>query len=375
MREFDNKKHIFFVTGGGTGGHIYPALAVARELQKNPLTKKVYYVGNPDNLEYEIVKQEGFEFLPVKVKGMPRKLSLKLFTWFVGFEWAKVKALYYIFKYKASAVFGTGGYVSAPALFAAGIAKVPFMIHDSDAMPGIVSRYVSKYANAVSLSFGEATKYIESKNIFINGNPIREDFATLSKEDARQKMNFTKRTITFIGGSQGAKTINEAAFLIVRKLVEENDFQVVFQTGKKNFADITEKLSCVWPDYSENKNLLFVPYIEDMTAVLKSADLIISRAGSLSISEICACGVPSILVPYPYAAADHQRKNAMAMKNMGASEYIEDKDCNPDFLYEKILEIVNNQDKYNSMANIASQNAKYSAVKDIVNQFLNIIKK
>lgn len=374
MNKSDNKKYVFFVTGGGTGGHIYPALAVARELKKNPLTKKIYYVGNPNNLEYEIVKQEGLDFLPVNVKGMPRKFNLSLLTWFIGFEWAKIKALYYIFKYKANAVFGTGGYVSAPALFAAGIAKIPFMIHDSDAMPGIVSRYVSKYADAVSLSFSEASKYMNSNNIHINGNPIREDFATLSKDEAKNKMNFTKRVITFIGGSQGAKTINEAALPIVKKLVEENGFQVVFQTGKKNFAEISEKLSYIWPNYNENKNLLFVPYIEDMTAVLKSADLIISRAGSLSISEICACGVPSILVPYPYAAADHQRKNAMAMKNLGASEYIEDKDCNSDFLYEKIIDIINNQEKYHLMANMASQNAKYNAVKDITNQLYDILK-
>ena len=162
MNEQDKK--IYFITGGGTGGHIYPAISIAKELRNDRDTKKIYYIGNPNNLEAKIAKEEGFDFLPINISYMPRKLNFAFIKWGFKLQCAIWKALFYIYKYKPNAIFGTGGYVSAPAIIAAMITQTPFMIHDSDSHPGIVSRYVSKGAQIVSLAFDDAKKFIENHN-------------------------------------------------------------------------------------------------------------------------------------------------------------------------------------------------------------------
>lgn len=166
------KKYTYFITGGGTGGHIYPAVAICDALRNDEETKEIYYVGNPKNLEFDIAQKSGYKFLGVKVSGMPRKLGFGIIGWFFQLQLAIFKALFYIKKYKPDAVLGTGGYVSAPALFAAGIAGVPFMIHDCDAQPGIVSKYIAPQAKCVSLAFECSTKCLKSGKIHVNGNPI-----------------------------------------------------------------------------------------------------------------------------------------------------------------------------------------------------------
>ena len=179
----------YFITGGGTGGHIYPAVAVAERL----LEEEIYYVGNPKNLEYDIVIQKGFKFLPVCVHGMPRSLGVDFVKWAFQLLYAVFKCCLYIFKYRPDVVFGTGGFVSAPALLAAKLMKVPYMMHDCDAQPGLVTRKISPYAACVSLAFDCAEKYINNKNCKINGNPIREKFKSLSKQEARKNLGISDK--------------------------------------------------------------------------------------------------------------------------------------------------------------------------------------
>jgi UDP-N-acetylglucosamine--N-acetylmuramyl-(pentapeptide) pyrophosphoryl-undecaprenol N-acetylglucosamine transferase len=314
----------FFVTGGGTGGHIYPAIAVIDTLLE--LGDEVYYIGNPRNLEFEISRQKGYKFLGVSIKGMPRQLGFGLVKWMFGLMGATFKAAYYIMKYRPSAVFGTGGYVSAPVLIAAKLFRVPYMLHDCDAQPGLVTRKLAPGAANVSLAFESAKEFIKNKNVNVNGNPIRTKFQTLSQSQARQDLGLeNKITICIMGGSQGAKSINRAAVELLRELSEQN-IQVIFQTGKKNYESVLEHLKKVYPEYSKDKNLVVKPYFEDMVTVLKASDIAVSRAGSLSLSEICACGVAPILVPFPHAAADHQRKNARYLVDRGVGIYLEDVD-------------------------------------------------
>lgn len=368
------KKYTYFITGGGTGGHIYPAIAICDALRNDPETKEIYYVGNPKNLEFDITQKNGYKFLGVTVKGMPRKIGFGLVTWFFQLQMAIFKALYYIKKYKPDAVFGTGGYVSAPALFAAGIAGVPFMIHDCDAQPGIVSKYIAPNAKSVSLAFECSTKCLKSEKIHVNGNPIREEFKAITKKDARKSLGLQdKLTLCIMGGSQGAKSINDAAFEILQKLSAEYNLQIIFQTGKKNYDEVFAKLKEIYPEFEQDKNLIVKPYFDNMVEVLKASDIAVSRAGSLSLSELCACGIASVLIPYPYAAADHQRKNAQFMVDKRAALYLEDTDTTKDTLLIAIEQLLDNPEKLNTIQQNAFALAKLDATKNIVNQLKNII--
>ena len=368
-----SNKTIYFITGGGTGGHIYPAVAVADFLNKDD-KNKIYYIGNPKNLEYEVVKQKGYDFLGVNVHAMPRKLSFKLFVWVLQLFMAVLQAMYYISVYKPNVVFGTGGYVSAPALIAAKILKVPFVMHDCDTNPGLVTRKLAPWASSVSLAFGSAQVYIKNENCYVNGNPIREKFKTLTKEQARKDLGLAdKMTVCIMGGSQGAKSINITAVEILKTLSQNYNTQVIFQTGKKNYDYVKLKLSKIYPEYEKDKNLLVKPYFNDMVTVLKASDIAVSRAGSLSISELCASSVATIFVPYPHAAADHQRKNARVMEENGAGLYIEDSDVTSKRLLNLITDLINNSEKLSLIRQNAQKLARLNATDDIVKQIKDSI--
>lgn len=355
---------VYFVTGGGTGGHIYPALAVADALSKE---NKVYYVGNRHNMEHELATKKGYKFLHVGISGMPRKLNPKFFYWGVRLVRAILYSIKYIKKYKPNAVFATGGYVSAPMIFACIITKTPYMMHDCDAMPGLVTRKLCRRAKFVSLAFDRAKKYIPNKHIVVTGNPIRPEFKTLSKEQAREILGLkNKLTMAIMGGSQGAKSINNTVVELLKEFAQDKDIQIIFQTGKKNYEEIIEKLKLIYPAWEQDGNLIVKPYFMDMISVLKASDIVISRAGSLSLSEICASDVASILIPYPNAAANHQRINAKYFVESGVSLYIEDRELEPNKLREKIYLLLDNPIKIDYLKQNASYIAKFDATDKIV---------
>ena len=353
----------YFVTGGGTGGHIYPAMAVADALTDS----KVYYVGNKRNMEFELATKKGYKFLHVSISGMPRKLNPKFFIWGVKLVKAIIRSVRYIKKYKPDAVFATGGYVSAPMIFACRITKTPYIMHDCDAMPGLVTRRLSKRAKYVTLAFENAKRYIPNRHTVITGNPIRDGFRTMTEVEARANLGLeNKLTLCVMGGSQGAKSINNTTIELLKELSQEQNLQIIFQTGKKNYNDVITRLQSIYPAFEQDKNLIIRPYFEDMISVLKSSDIVVSRAGSLSLSEICASNTVPILVPYPYAAANHQRINAKCLLNLGACIYIEDKELDPNRLRETIIDLLNNPIKMNYLKQNSSHLAKFDAAAEIV---------
>ncbi len=241
------------------------------------------------------------------------------------------------------------------------------MMHDCDAMPGLVTRRLCKRAKYVSLAFDRAKKFIPNKRSIVTGNPIRPEFATLSKENARRNLGLdNKLTLCVMGGSQGAKSINNTVVEVLKELAQDRNLNVIFQTGKKNYDEIIEKLKLIYPGFEQNSNLLIKPYFNDMISVLKSSDIVVSRAGSLSLSEICASSTAPILVPYPHAAANHQRINAKCLLDMGACVYIEDKELDPNRLREAVLELLDNPVKMNYLKQNTSHLAKFDAVERIV---------
>ncbi len=374
----DSKGITYFLSGGGTGGHIYPVVSVLERILKDPETKAVYYIGNPNNLEAEILKQfETVKFLPIYFKGMPRKFSFAFLKWLWQLECSLWRSLYYTFKYKPDVVFTTGGYVSAPIAFSTVLTRVPLMIHDCDAQPGLVSKTIAPAAKIVSVAFEESKNILKSDKIIYNGNPVREAFFNITKEKALSELNFTsdKKTILVMGGSQGAKTINSAIVNIAKTLVENFDVQLIIQTGKKNYDEVISSLKNIYPEYSENKNLIVKPYFEDMFIPLCAADIVVSRAGSVSLSEICLSSSPSILIPYPHAAQNHQRKNAKKMVEIGASLYLEDSDCSADNLLDEIKCLIYAPDKLEKMSKAASDTAKRDGAERILEQLKSIVKK
>ncbi len=370
-------KKVYFISGGGTGGHIYPAFTIAEKLLKENDTAKIYYIGNPKNQEFEIAKKyPEIEFLPVNVTGMPRKLSFKFPKWALQFIFSYLKALNYIKKYKPDCIFTTGGYVSAPIVFGAITLKKPYMIHDCDSVPGMVSKLAAPKAKIVSAAFENAKNILKSDNIIFNGNPVREAFYKIDKKTAKEKLQIpeNKKVILAMGGSQGAKTINNAMINLIKPLTEDLGTYVILQTGKKNYNDTVLELEKIYPDFTKNNNVMIRPYFDEMMYPLKAADIVIARAGSLSLTEIIVCGAVSILVPYPYAAQDHQRKNAKEMCEKGISLYIEDKDCNAENLLKTIKELLTNKDKLVQMQTKTGLLAKNNPADEIVKQLKSIIK-
>ncbi|MFI3300216.1 MAG: undecaprenyldiphospho-muramoylpentapeptide beta-N-acetylglucosaminyltransferase [Candidatus Gastranaerophilales bacterium] len=379
-KDFD-KKYVYFITGGGTGGHIYPAVAVADELINDVETDKLFYIGNSKNLEYKIVREKGYDFLSVDVSGMPRKFSVQFLKWSVKLVFAILKSIFYILKYKPDGIFGTGGYVSAPILFAnllltkLRIKAIPYILHDCDSQPGLVTRKFASNAKSISLAFENACEFINNPNCIINGNPVRKEFKTLSKKDARLKLGLQdKLTLCAMGGSQGARTINQALIKCLKAVTNDLDLQVIFQTGKKNYDEALQLLSSYYPEYSEDKNILLKPYFDDMVTILKSSDIAISRSGSLSISEIYASNIASILIPYPYAAADHQRKNARYVVEKDAGIFIEDSDITPEILLENLKLLINDKKYLASLQQNSFDLAKLNGASDIANQIKEMVK-
>lgn len=369
----NHKKLKIVLTGGGTGGHIYPAIAVGRELLTRDDIEKIYYIGNPEKLEKTITEEEDFEFLPIKVSGMPKKKDTTLIKWFFELALAVTKCMGYFKKIKPDCVMGTGGYVSGPALIAAKFLKIPYMLHDSDAVPGIVSQKMSAGANIMNVSFDVAKNYLKAKNIEVNGNPLRSEFNALDKKKSLQELGLVedKFTILVMGGSQGAKSINSAISACALDLIEEFDIQIIHQTGAKNYEEYMDGISAEL----RNQPAYFVKaYIENMPLYLACADLVVARSGSLSLSEFNLAGLPAILIPYPHAANNHQYHNAKALEDVGASICLEDKLCDGDNLREIISNLINDKNRLSMMKVANLKLAKPNATKRISDLLISIAK-
>ena len=368
-----NLKYKIVLAGGGTGGHIYPAVAVGRELLTREDVEKVFYVGNPKKLEKDIVEKENFEFLPVNVSGMPKVKNITLIKWVIELGFAVLKCIKYFKNIKPDCVLGTGGYVSGPALIAAKIMNIPYMMHDSDAVPGIVSRKMSPWAKAINTSFDEAKKFLKSSNIQLNGNPLRNDFNSKDKKDSLKELglNPKKFTILVMGGSQGAKSINDAISACALDLIENLNLQIIHQTGLKNYEEYMDSISS---ELRNNPSYLPKAYLEDMSLYLSCADLVIARAGSLSLSEFNVCGLPSILIPYPYAANNHQYHNAKSLEKQNAAICLEDNLCDGDNLTEIVTNLVKDKAKLQTMKEANLSIAKPNATEKIADVLMSIAK-
>lgn len=369
------KKHRIVLTGGGTGGHIYPALSIYEKLIEDGSVESILYVGARGRMEESLCREKKIEFRGLEVSGLPRSLNLNLVKWPLQFLKAVTEARTILSKFDPSCVLGTGGYASAAPLLAGLQLRVPTAVHEPDAHPGLVNRLFSKSANLVSLGMDGARSRIESKSakIVVNGNPIRESFINLKpKAEALAELGLDPhlKTVIVTGGSQGAQALNNAIASIVSGLLKKRaDVQIIHQAGDKNIDELKSRLEEATVSH---KRYLLRPYFNDMALVYAASDLAIGRAGAMTISELTVTGTPCIFIPYPYAAQNHQMHNARSLEAQKASFVIDQAELTPANLQEKMELLFDDDQTLDSMKQAMKRLGKPEAAKNLTSQILHI---
>jgi UDP-N-acetylglucosamine--N-acetylmuramyl-(pentapeptide) pyrophosphoryl-undecaprenol N-acetylglucosamine transferase len=345
-------KHRIVLTGGGTGGHVYPALSVAEQLKEDPDVEAILYIGARDHLEERLAAERNLDFIGLSVGGMPRKFSLKMLTWPIQMLTATLRAKQILADFKPTAVLGTGGYASAPPLAAAWLSGVPYAIHEPDAHPGLVNRAFGGNAKLVSLGMEGAAEHFHPKDgkIVANGNPVSKNFVTpIGKDSACAVFGLRPgcATVLITGGSQGAQAVNETVLQALPKLLEmEPPIQIIHQVGEKNFASFKQRLD---PSAAGNPLYHLRPYFDDLSVAYAVSDLTVCRAGAMTISELAVTGTPAIFIPYPFAAQDHQTFNANFVAAKGAARVLTQSKLNVDTFIGLLSEVLSDHEKLHAM--------------------------
>lgn len=354
------------ISGGGTGGHLFPAIAIAQKVMELSPESEVRFVGALGKLEMEKVPKYGFQITGLNIAGLQRKNMLKNLSLPFKIISSLAKARGIVKTFKPHIAVGVGGYASGPLLWAAEKKKVPTLLQEQNSFPGITNKLLAPKAKKICVAFSGMEKFFQKEKLVITGNPIRENLVASGKTEACQALGLdpSKPTILSIGGSLGAGTINKALEAGLPQFVNA-DVNLIWQTGKYYISGIEERVG-TQPD-----NIKISAFIEDMGQAYSAADLVISRAGALSISEITALKKPSLLVPSPNVAEDHQTKNAMALVNEKAALLVKDADAGND-LVSTALELVSNQEKLSELSDNANKMAKHEAALHIANEIFKL---
>jgi len=362
--------HRIVLSGGGTGGHVYPALSVYEVLQNDPGVEAILYIGARGHIEERIAKERGIDFVGLQVSGMPRKRPLALLKWLIQMLRAQSHAKKVLRNFRPTVVLGTGGYASAPALGAAKELGVPYAVHEPDAHPGLANKFFAASAALVSLGMEGATGIKSKKGLtVVNGNPIRQGFVNKIGRDAACAVFGLKpdiATLVVTGGSQGAKAINESLSETLERLLEfKPPIQIVHQAGDKNIHDVKESLS---ESVLSHPRYCLRAYFDDMSVVYAACDLVVCRAGAMTISELSATSTPAIFIPFPYAAQNHQMHNARSLESKGAAIVIPQEDLTPQKLGDLIISLFADKAKLASMQNAMTALGKPRASVELAEQ-------
>lgn len=348
------------ISGGGTGGHIFPAVSIANTIKEQHPDAEILFVGAEGRMEMQRVPAAGYKIIGLPVAGFDRKHLLKNFSVIIKLIRSQWKARKIIKEFKPDVAVGVGGYASGPTLKMAGMMGVPTLLQEQNSYAGVTNKLLAKKACKICVAYEGMDRFFPADKIIMTGNPVRQNVlqTEITKEEARKAFGLEpdKKTILVVGGSLGARTVNES---IINHLdmVENADVQIIWQTGKYYNKAIMDTLA----QHKPIKNLKVMDFISDMGAAYKASDLVISRAGASSISEFCLIGKPVILVPSPNVAEDHQTKNALALVNKDAALYVKDIEA-PDTLLNTALKTVNDEAKLASLSeNIKKLGLKNSA--------------
>jgi len=354
------------LSGGGTGGHIYPAVSIANELKIKYPEAKFLFVGAKDRMEMEKVPQAGYEIKGLWISGLHRSLSIKN----LAFPFKLISSLWNAFKiirkFKPTVVIGTGGFASGPTLYAASIKGVKTLIQEQNSYPGITNKLLSKKANKICVAYDSLERFFPSEKIIKTGNPVRQDLLDVvsKKEEA---INFfglksDKKTLVVIGGSLGARAINNLIEKHINWLVE-NEIQVIWQTGKLYYDEFKK--------YDALEGVQTHAFLNRMDLTYAVADVLISRAGASSISELCIVGKPVIFIPSPNVAEDHQTKNALSVVTKNAALLLKESEL--DMFQTMFLELINDAELQKKLSKNIKALALPNATKDIVSEIEKLI--
>ena len=362
------------ISGGGTGGHIYPGISLAYEIKDRDLKNDILFVGTERGMESKLVPREGFKIIKIKARGIKRKICFENLTVLVIFLVSLFQSYKILKKYKPDIVIGTGGYVSGSVVLMAAMLGIPAFIHEQNVIPGITNKFLSRITRATFLSFNQSKEYFNNKaKLIFTGNPLR--FKNIKEGTDREYKKFnldsSKKIILVLGGSKGAAAINRAVLggIELIKEVIKNDWQVLLISGQDDYANMMEIVG-------EDHEIFSVePYLHDIEKAYSLADLVICRAGATTLAEIGAYGLPAILIPYPYATHDHQGINAKIFEREGAAILILEKDLSGEKLAQVLLDLLKNKNKLEMMAKKSRGLSKVNSAKKIVDYIFDYIKK
>jgi len=359
------------ISGGGTGGHIFPALSIANELKQTVPDVDILFVGALGKMEMERVPAAGYPIVGLPVMGLPRKASLKMFKFIWMLYQSMSKARKVIKDFKPDVAIGVGGFASGPVLKAAVKAGVPAILQEQNSYAGVTNKLLSAKVRKICVAYPNMERYFPAEKLVVTGNPVRQNLLLpVDREKALKAYNLEadKPIVFVVGGSLGARSLNESVMANL-DYIAESGVQVVWQTGKIYYKEMLERLAGKQP-----QNLQAMEFLTDMDLAYRAADLVISRAGAGTISELCLLGKPSVLMPSPNVAEDHQTKNAMALVENHAAVMVKDAD-GPEMLFKEAFSLVKDEKKLAELAANSKKLAKPNATADIVQVILDEVKK
>ncbi|KGN81692.1 UDP-N-acetylglucosamine--N-acetylmuramyl-(pentapeptide) pyrophosphoryl-undecaprenol N-acetylglucosamine transferase [Porphyromonas cangingivalis] len=366
------ESHKYIISGGGTGGHIFPALSIANEIRRRDPQAKFLFVGAKGRMEEEKVPAAGYEILTLPVKGLDRKRLHKN----IPILYRLIKGLFTVRKvlkaFAPDIAIGVGGYASAPTLITANLLGVPTLVQEQNSYAGVTNKIVGRWAKKVCVAYKGMERFFPKENIILTGNPVRQDLFEVSKHAPEAYEYFglrpDRKTVLVIGGSLGAKTINDSISAALGRLAQRKDIQVIWQTGKGYIGKAKAEVQAL----GDCDNIVVTDFVYKMDLAFSVADLVVSRAGAGSISEFCLLELPVILVPSPNVSEDHQTKNAMALVNEGAAIMVKDSDAREQ-LASLLLDVVDDDDRRTLLSRNISKLALKDSAKRIVDEIEYII--
>tara|TARA_B100000927_G_scaffold183412_1_gene147660 strand:+ start:1486 stop:2628 length:1143 start_codon:yes stop_codon:yes gene_type:complete len=361
------------ISGGGTGGHIYPAIAIAKKILEIKKDSEILFVGAKGRMEMEKVPEEGFEIIGLNVVGIQRSMSINAILKNLKFPFLLMKSLNHARKiikdFQPNIVVGVGGYASGPTLRMAHRLKIPTLIQEQNSYAGLTNKWLSKKTKKICVAYENMNQFFEPTKLVLTGNPVRKDIenldAKLSEAKTYFKVSKNEKVILVLGGSLGAKSINEGILNSIHT-IKDQPIKLLWQVGKRYFESIENQLNQI-----NIPNVKALAFIKRMDLAYSIADIVISRAGALSISELTLAGKPSILVPSPNVSEDHQTKNAMSLVNKSAAILVEDKQT--DSLLRTALDLLKQENQLNTISKNAKKMGKPNASDDIVKEIFKLI--
>ncbi|HBY57086.1 MAG TPA: undecaprenyldiphospho-muramoylpentapeptide beta-N-acetylglucosaminyltransferase [Candidatus Atribacteria bacterium] len=362
------------ISGGGTGGHIYPGISLANELKDRDIKNEILFVGTKKGLEAKLIPREGFKFVSINAKGIQRRICWENFTAIIVFFISLFQSYKIIRNYKPDIVIGTGGYVSGSVVLIAALLGIPTFIHEQNVIPGITNRFLSRIVKAVFLSFAQSRKYFKhSSRLIFTGNPVRfKKLPPIKNKDYHNfKLDPLKKTILVFGGSKGAVSINRAVIEGINLIKDsiKNQWQVLLISGSDDYEEIIDIIG-------DDNNIFSVePYLYNIEKAYVLADLVICRAGATTLAEISAYGLPAILIPYPFATNNHQEYNARILESEGAAILILEKDLSGERLAKALFNLINDKKQLEIMSKKSKKLGNLNSAKKIIDFIFDYTKK